>query len=353
MKNILLLQICLLFGIASLYAENKEVKLNETVAETEAEQITLSEESKKALKKLKEAIESPYKNKDIYDVKKLASQYKKYKYSVEKLGKLITKEQAASINKMEEISLDYALAAMAYNVTADPRILEELFEFYKENNGPPYKHVSLPPPLEDMHCIEKYHSAWKYLFLAPLGDKRVRFIEDLFTDALFISNNIHSVPILYYNFTLNKAWSGFKCSAHGTMLFSISGFPSPTSLNYLLKGLSLCRDGSTGTFLKANYSGTYKQVIVIIMSGANNQGAKIKHDTTKWKTVISEYPKDNLPAWQKEFLDQVLEAIEKQKKIDAQNKIKEAKETEERLKRLKEQFREAFGEKAYKEEYGE
>ena len=204
MKNILLLQICFLLGINSLYAENKDVKLNETVVETEAEQITLSEEEKKALKELKAAIEAPYKNKGSYNIKKLASQYKQYKDAVEVLGKLITKEQAASINKMEEISLEYALAKMAYNVTNNPKLLKELFEFYKE--VPSNMHVSLPPPLEDKHCIEKYRSSWEYLFLAPLGDKRVNFMnnDNFFLDALYWTNNIHSVPVLYYNFRLNQ-----------------------------------------------------------------------------------------------------------------------------------------------------
>ncbi len=312
----------------SMHAENSSNKKKEEISGYEMEQVVvLSEKAQKALKTVKEVIEVPYQSIG-YEFKKMETQYKQYKDAVEALGLLITAEQVNSIQERKELTLDQALAVMAYNVTNCPESLEELLEYYKR---PIYKgrfrpRVILPAELDIKHWQDKYRSSWEYLLLAPQA-KHVRFINSRgghFVNALYMTNNIHTVPILDYLFSVKVNSRTYDKVDDSVILFMIGRFPTGISLNYLLRGLDRCRDDVNGEFFK-RYRKSYPEKIIIIMSGANNHWAKIKVDRLKWKEVILEYPKDDLPRWQKDFLNDVLNAIDEQEKIESERKTEKDK----------------------------
>ena len=341
-----------------MYAENKDVKLDKTVTETKTEQTVLAKEAQKAIKKIQETIEAPYQNKAESTRAQKEEQYNQYKEAIDQLGKLITAEQASVIQKKDEVTLEEELAAMAYSVTNSPKILEELIKIYRTRGDNGVQRGTLSPKqseeerkiyriptmpnlgdvpvhLEDIHCVEKYRHAWEYLLLAP----RCELIHDRWTrddpvSALRRIANIATVPLCDYFFTIRINSTDYR-SQDARILYLICNSPKESSLNYLLKGLALCRVDKSG-----KYTFDYFKNASGCMS--------IEKHRDKWKTVIVDYPKDKLPAWQKEFLDQVLVNMEKQKVIDAKEKLQKEKETKERIKRHKEEFIKKYGEEEYK-----
>ncbi len=314
----------------SMHAENSSNKKKEEISGYEMEQVVvLSEKAKKALRKVKDTIEAPYQNRG-YKLKELNIQYQQYNDAIEKLGRVITIEQTKSIQKQKELTLDQALVVMAYNVTNNPELLKELFEYYKRPEyepGEPQPHVIRPKRLNRKHCKEKYRSCWEYLILAPQNEQ-VSFMNSRggghFSKALHRIHQIHTVPLLDYIFSVKINSQTFDRYFDSRILFMIGRFPTDASLSYLLEGLALCRDDKTGDFIKRS-ARTYYEILVIAMSGANNARAEIKVDRERWKEVILEYPKDDLPQWQKNFLDDVLKAIDEQEKIESERKTEKDK----------------------------
>ncbi len=308
-----------------------------------------SEDVLKAIEKVKHAIEDPNKNRG-YEAEKLEMQYKKYDDAVRKLGRLVTSEHAIIIQNLKEIEINQAIAVMAYNVTTKPEQLAELFRYYNTegviildldeeekkaivslpDEFKPWNDPSIeihggpdPAPLNPKHCVEKYRSAWEYLMLAP-KNKKVKFInygdESYSLNAMRVINNLHSTSLLSYAFSITYNSPLFDSYFDDLALLDITYFATAQSLEYILGGLAECTQRKARKFKK-----NIPEKLILAMSGSFNSSGKIKRDPQKWKEVITAYPKDNLPQWQKDFLNDVLKAIDKQEKIETERKTEKKK----------------------------
>ena len=269
----------------------------------------------KAIDHIKAAIEAPYKNKSKYDHSKLEIQYMKYEKACTELGHLVSKSQINRIRSKKEIRLEEAIMTIAYDFVNKPELVKNILDYYKLSLPP---RESLPRLLRE-HYKSDYLSAWQYILLAP----PIRQIASINKrgggyplNALFMINDIHSSPVLNYIFIVKFSSIMFNSYVDSRLVRMTARFPSLQSLNYLLTALNACE--------KSNWrfsTNLIQQKLIVTMSGKNNSWSQIKVDKKKWRDVILAYPKGELLQWQKEFLDDVLKAIDEQEK-------KETKATE-------------------------
>ena len=249
-------------------------------------------------------------------------EYKNYHVAVVELAKSTSSELVQQIIERTKININDALIVMAHNIANKPELLNEILEFYKK---PSYKNKAYTPKvirprrLKDEHCTEKYSHAWTFLLFAPQNEK-VRFLFSsgvgLPISALRSIYNPHLINVFFYA-SVQVNHTNLKLRNMFSKLFtSLSRYPSNSTMNFLLEGISFFDKDNT-----TNYIGDSRKTFLDILSTKGHKWQKNKRNPQKWKEVILAYPKGDLPQWQKDFLDDVLKAIDEQEK-------KEAKTTE-------------------------
>lgn len=141
-------------------------------------------------------------------------------------------------------------------------------------------------------------------------------------------NEQKSLPLISYYLSSKKNSNSYSISDF-SFLAVFKMFPSKNSLDCILDGLSLCAENNQ-KFVTRKKELKYPDVYIGMLSGLNNKPidkerkVRIRHeessyryipkniDRLKWKEVILSYLKNDLPQWQKNFLDDVLEAIDEQ-----------------------------------------
>jgi hypothetical protein len=294
-----------------------------------------SEEVLKAIDVLKQAIEAPYQNDKKNDYPKLEVQYNDYSEAVKKLGTLITGDQAKKLSLLSEPDLNQVLALMSHNITNYSEKLKELFSYYKKGD-----HArSFTPVLRVKHINKTFRSSWEYLLLSPPNKTVANFnSEELkIVRALFAIESRCSLPILDFYLKNKFVSKSFDYEEDYFLFPMLTYFPSAESLHYLLSWLEFCLSMNNGAFPKKQAK-SYRLRLIKSLSNCYETPEGIERrnsnfnslvpyilavrgvshlERQKWKEVILAYPKVDLPQWQKEFLDDVLKAIDEQEKKEA------------------------------------
>jgi hypothetical protein len=274
-------------------------------------------------------------------------EYREYHEAVLKLAKLVSPELVKEINAQKEIDINQAIVVMSWNIAKEPERLEELLEYYRfhpedwmmkveslmtpekfaeyKKQNPNFKtevyvepHIREPRDLEERHCIETYRHAWEFLLLAPKKED-VGFLFTTYMghpiSALDKIFEVKSSAIMAYIYDVtmvdNKYTSSRYRRKYSCLAFVLKRYMNKNSLHYYLLSNRVNKKENK---LMLRAFGLRKPL-------KTETSAELRFERQKWKKVILAYPKDDLPQWQKEFLDDVLKAIDKQEK-------KETKATE-------------------------
>ena len=267
--------------------------------------------------------------------------YDDYKNTVLMLGESIDEKEKEFIEKLDlkyPTGIDRQLLIMSFNIFKDQQLLTELVEYFQKTTP-----RGLTPPMRLFQTKRKYQYIWQYILLAP-HSKIIRRVNSLHYSkgnayyALREMNSNYSVPIIYYYLNLSLSLNIYKKEIF-SFLVLLKNTPSQSSLSYILKGL---QSSKNSTLIQKN-SEDLGLFINVLSGGTNSRSVSKKRkwhnrllkrfgerwlegpyhplpintDYLKWKEVILAYPKGDLPQWQKEFLDDVLKAIDKQEKKDA------------------------------------
>jgi len=268
-------------------------------------------------------------------------EYREYHEAVLKLAKLVSPELVKEINAQKEIDINQAIVVMSWNIAKEPERLEELLEYYRfhpedwmmkveslmtpekfaeyKKQNPNFKtevyvepHIREPRDLEERHCIEAYRHAWEFLLLAPQKEE-VSFIFSYGVGhpiaALRLIKNSHLSSLFFYTSVKVTRVESRDMRKFSRLFIALCKYPSVKTLNYILLGLEHHKGNQTIDYLD-NIVDDYKT----ILSTKGFKWQKEKRSPQKWKEVILAYPKEDLPEWQKKFLDDVLKAIDEQEK---------------------------------------
>lgn len=200
---------------------------------------------------------------------------------------------------------DKTLLRVAREAGSHPTLIDELLEFY----GKPAKEftdtrVQLPPRPQAAHLTEAYRPAWEALLLAPPSHEIV-FMQQGFTitAALFWIGNPESLPVLELAFAatceegVNAVEGSGAVGSQFRIMECLNRFATRGSLQAMFRCLSRAETASDGHL--PEYSGhNLREWVVRFLTDQDNYKTG-----EKWRQVLKSFPKDDLPASQRELLE--------------------------------------------------
>lgn len=215
---------------------------------------------------------------------------------------------AASGGEVRDVTTEeQTLLQVLQSAGTRAELLDELLAHYGRWQGPEgiRPRVLSPPLLDPRHLAEAYRPAWEALLLAPPNDE-IEFMQGRFTitKALAEIGNSQSVPVLELAFASTcvpgvQAIEGRAAlERQYRILESFNQFATAESLHAMLR--CLARAESTATEPSPKFAGyDLRQWIVRFLTDQGNYNTG-----EKWRTVLETFPKNTLPAKQRELLDE-------------------------------------------------
>jgi hypothetical protein len=198
------------------------------------------------------------------------------------------------------------LLRVARQAGKQPERLDELIRFYGRPG--PYSartRIQSPPRLERQHLTEDYRPAWEALLLAsPSG--AIDFMQGRFsiTDALSKIGNPESLSVLGLAFSatceagVDATENSAAVQRQLRIMQALNRFATAESLQTTLRCLDRAEAASGGKMPKYSGDDLRGWVVRFLKDQDNYYGPR-----EKWRAVLSSFPKDGLPASQRELLE--------------------------------------------------
>ncbi len=216
-----------------------------------------------------------------------------------------TEEKVRASTPEEKTLLKVARAAGAH-----PALLDELVEYYGHWHGTRVEQpqVLRPAPLQATHLTEKYRPAWEALLLAP-PSVAIEFmsLRAIITEAISRIGNEQSIPVLElaFFFTCEAGVVATERSGAATrrlqILVCLNQTTTRESLEVMFRCLARAEAASAGQLPKDAYGRDLRDWIVRFLTDQDNYRTK-----ERWSQVLKTFPKDNLPANQRELLERAV-----------------------------------------------
>lgn len=265
-----------------------------------------------AIAELKGFIDASRNPDESFNIHKSTEIFREYRQEVAKLGQAVNEELAAKISAKADLTLDEALALMAFRIEQKPELLDEVINkaLAKDPLSIPNRGGSHPVALTDEFAQEKYRSSWEFLLLAP-WTKQVKWMNKRshFFIALLRIKNWQSMPLLDYELELRIKHNIYQKDREAFASSFLTYFASNHALDYMLLQLARFRmpNGEfelVGSFFDAR---TYF-IYMIAHRGFFKVNPRIKPQA--WKKVVEDYNREGLEDWQVDFLEKMLEIID-------------------------------------------
>jgi hypothetical protein len=221
---------------------------------------------------------------------------------------LLTSLAASGGEVRDATAEEQTLLEVLQSAGTRPELLDELLAHYGHSQGPEGSvrpRVLRPLQLDPRHLAEAYRPAWEALLLAPPNEE-IEFMQRRFTitKALAKIGNLRSVPVLELAFASTCAPPAFAGENRAALerqfrvLECLNRFATAESLHAMLR--CLARAESTTTEPPPKVAGyDLRQWIVRFLTDQDNYNTG-----EKWRKVLETYPKNTLPAKQRELLDE-------------------------------------------------
>ena len=220
------------------------------------------------------------------------------------LTKLAVEDSAVKNMGAEE----QALFQMLKPAGSHPELIDELLDYYGHSRAPQGAHVRMPPDLQQQHLTETYRSAWEALLLAP-ESREIGFMEiqSTITDALAKIGSEKSIPVLEkaFAYTCGKEAREVVVGDRSVkrqvkIIQSLYKFATAEALHAMFRCLAKAETATIGPLPK---EGGY-DIRGWIFHCLTYQGER--KNSEKWRRVLESFPKETLPAKQRELIDQVI-----------------------------------------------